>query len=168
MSGFKSSKGFTIVELLIVVVVIAILAAITIVSYNGITNQAHDATVQSDLRDSFQKASQFKIKHASNRYPNTGSEYNAEFTTTRSAYETGSNALIYCFNGTEAGLAGRSRSGNGFGYSSVKGAVSFESWPGDSNVQLCPALGIDTGSTGYGNNWFYANGEWATWYSPGR
>ena len=36
----KSQKGFTIVELLIVVVVIAILAAITIVSYNGITAQA--------------------------------------------------------------------------------------------------------------------------------
>lgn len=36
----RQSKGFTIVELLIVVVVIAILAAITIVSYRGITNRA--------------------------------------------------------------------------------------------------------------------------------
>lgn len=35
-----STRGFTIVELLIVVVVIAILAAITIVSYNGITSRA--------------------------------------------------------------------------------------------------------------------------------
>jgi prepilin-type N-terminal cleavage/methylation domain-containing protein len=33
-------QGFTIVELLIVVIVIAILAAITIVAYNGITNRA--------------------------------------------------------------------------------------------------------------------------------
>ncbi len=33
-------RGFTIVELLIVVVVIAILAAITIVGYNGIQNRA--------------------------------------------------------------------------------------------------------------------------------
>ena len=32
----KTSSGFTIVELLIVIVVIAILAAITIVAYNGI------------------------------------------------------------------------------------------------------------------------------------
>lgn len=38
-----SSSGFTIVELLIVVVVIAILAAITIVSYNGITANANDS-----------------------------------------------------------------------------------------------------------------------------
>lgn len=35
-----SRNGFTIVELLIVVVVIAILAAITIVAYNGVTAQA--------------------------------------------------------------------------------------------------------------------------------
>ena len=37
----NTKSGFTIVELLIVVVVIAILAAITIVSYNGITTRAN-------------------------------------------------------------------------------------------------------------------------------
>ena len=36
----STSSAFTIVELLIVVVVIAILAAITIISYNGISNRA--------------------------------------------------------------------------------------------------------------------------------
>lgn len=36
-------KGFTIVELLIVIVVVAILAGIVIVSYNGIQNRASDA-----------------------------------------------------------------------------------------------------------------------------
>jgi prepilin-type N-terminal cleavage/methylation domain-containing protein len=43
----KYTSGFTIVELLIVVVVIAILAAITIVSYNGITKRANESTMQS-------------------------------------------------------------------------------------------------------------------------
>lgn len=43
MSTQQKVTGFTIVELLIVVVVIAILAAITIVSYNGITARAADA-----------------------------------------------------------------------------------------------------------------------------
>ena len=40
-------SAFTIVELLIVIVVIAILAAITLVSYNGITQRARDSAVQS-------------------------------------------------------------------------------------------------------------------------
>lgn len=42
-----NNQGFTIVELLIVVVVIAILAAITIVSYNGITNRANASSSKS-------------------------------------------------------------------------------------------------------------------------
>lgn len=43
-------RGFTIVELLIVVVVIAILAAITIVAYNGITNRANDSATISTAK----------------------------------------------------------------------------------------------------------------------
>jgi len=48
------NRGFTIVELLIVVVVIAILAAITIVSYNGITQRAKDASVKNDAASASQ------------------------------------------------------------------------------------------------------------------
>jgi len=46
----EQQDGFTIVELLIVVVVIAILAAITIVSYNGIQNRAHVAATASNIK----------------------------------------------------------------------------------------------------------------------
>ena len=45
----KQKSGFTIVELLIVIVVIAILAAISIVSYNGIQQRARDSERQSDI-----------------------------------------------------------------------------------------------------------------------
>ena len=41
--------GFTIVELLIVIVVVAILAAISIVAYNGIQTRARDSMRQQDL-----------------------------------------------------------------------------------------------------------------------
>ena len=47
--------GFTIVELLIVVVVIAILAAVTIMSYNGITARAQQSKISEDLTN-LQKA----------------------------------------------------------------------------------------------------------------
>ena len=43
-------KGFTIVELLIVVVVIGILAAIVTVAYTGISKTAHVASITSELK----------------------------------------------------------------------------------------------------------------------
>ncbi len=44
-------SGFTIVELLIVIVIIGILAAISIVAYSNISNKATEATLQSDLNN---------------------------------------------------------------------------------------------------------------------
>lgn len=46
----KRNTGFTIVELLIVIVVIAILASITIVAFNGIQDRARTSKIQSDIR----------------------------------------------------------------------------------------------------------------------
>ena len=45
----KESRAFTIVELLVVIVVIGILAAITIVSYSGISSKAIAVSLTSDL-----------------------------------------------------------------------------------------------------------------------
>lgn len=45
----SNKNGFTIVELLIVIVVIGILAAITLVAYSGISSRANLASAQSDL-----------------------------------------------------------------------------------------------------------------------
>ena len=45
----KTTSGFTIIELLIVIVVIAILAAISVVAYTGIQQRARDSQRRSDL-----------------------------------------------------------------------------------------------------------------------
>ena len=48
--GHSKKKGFTIVELLIVVVVIGILASIVTVAYSGITQSARDSKRQADMK----------------------------------------------------------------------------------------------------------------------
>ena len=57
----KPLRGFTIVELLIVVVVIAILAAITIVAYNGIQARAKDSQADSALNQVKKALELYKI-----------------------------------------------------------------------------------------------------------
>ncbi len=67
----RKSVGFTIVELLIVVVVIAILAAITIVAYNGVTQRAKVSTLQSYLSSAGRLIETAKISSGTDQYPET-------------------------------------------------------------------------------------------------
>jgi prepilin-type N-terminal cleavage/methylation domain-containing protein len=57
----RSNTGFTIVELLIVIVVIGILAAITIVAYNGIQERARVSSVSSALSQAAKKLAVYQI-----------------------------------------------------------------------------------------------------------
>tara|TARA_B100001146_G_scaffold182058_2_gene164451 strand:- start:11 stop:550 length:540 start_codon:yes stop_codon:yes gene_type:complete len=59
----KKQSGFTIVELLIVIVVIAILAAITIVAYNGIQNQAKNQQTVSAVRSYYTALASYAVKN---------------------------------------------------------------------------------------------------------
>lgn len=61
-------RGFTIVELLIVVVVIAILATITIVAYNGIQQRAKSSAVAAAVASAGKKVSLYAVDNADS-YP---------------------------------------------------------------------------------------------------
>jgi len=63
-------RGFTIVELLIVIVVIAILAAITIVAYNGVQQRANVSATQGNVTILQKKMEAFNA--VTNAYPASG------------------------------------------------------------------------------------------------
>ena len=68
----KSNKtGFTIVELLVVIVVIGILAAITTISYNGITKRAAEVAIASDLEGAAKQLNIYKVENGTYPTANT-------------------------------------------------------------------------------------------------
>lgn len=79
MSGIsKKQTGFTIVELLIVIVVIGILAAITIVAYNGIQNRARDTQRRSDIAQIKKALQAYNVVHGGVVYVPSYGNYTAE------------------------------------------------------------------------------------------
>src|SRR5690349_8493132 len=93
-TGMIKQRGFTIVELLIVIVVIAILAAITIVAYNGIQQRARVSSVTSALSQAKKKLELYKIDNSG--YPasaslsaagvNDGSDVTYQYTASASTF----------------------------------------------------------------------------------
>lgn len=73
----QKESGFTIVELLIVIVVIGILAAITIVAFNGVQNRAREARLQSELGSVAKALELAKTGGSTDTYPTTLTGLNA-------------------------------------------------------------------------------------------
>ncbi|MBI3888990.1 prepilin-type N-terminal cleavage/methylation domain-containing protein [Candidatus Saccharibacteria bacterium] len=81
--NLSKQKGFTIVELLIVIVVIGILAAIVIVAYQGITQRAKATDYQTDAV-AISKVAEAINADTSNGYPQTLAAFSpAGFTTSK-------------------------------------------------------------------------------------
>ncbi len=86
--------GFTVVELLLVIVVIAILAAIVIVAYNGIQEKGKNAKRESDLSSLQKVIETYKIQNS--QYPQTTTQSPANWHSVD--VRTDSN----CFNGSKS------------------------------------------------------------------
>lgn len=156
------ARGFTIVELLIVIVVIGILAAITIVAFNGVQNRANDTAVQSDLRQFGSIMGQYKATNGT--YPTSlTADMGIKFS--KSAYgvdSQGYNAR-YCRNsGTdEFVMLSNSKSGKYFRYLSSSGKV--ETAAATSGWGVCNLVGLTEANPGYANNGFINTGVWSDW-----
>lgn len=119
-------QGFTIVELLIVIVVIGILAAITVVAFTGVQDRGHETALQSDLSNLAKKA---RAYHAlEGRYPTSPAFFSAssgvDIAVTKSAYDTSVYNLYYCADkgtGERFGIAARSKSRKTYTVSSTSG-----------------------------------------------
>lgn len=99
MKRWERQTGFTIVELLIVVVVIAILAAITIVAYTGVQARAQASSAQSDLRQFAQIMEIQKTQSSTDTYPSIlTSDMGIKFTKSIYGLDNQNKNVRFCYN----------------------------------------------------------------------
>jgi len=112
----SNQRGFTIVELLIVIVVISILTAITVVAYNGVQNRARTVAAQSAANNVQKKAEAYNAEEGS--YPLTstaltGADSSESYSLTGVTFTLGESApdspsdvkFIKCGSGSPASQA---------------------------------------------------------------
>ena len=140
-------RGFTIVELLIVIVVIGILAAVTLIVYNGISNKAKVSNVQAAISQTSRKITAYALTNQ-DVYPSTLDDAGITDTNDVSyqyVVDNGSNPRTFCIAATTQGT---SYSWNSTDQKSSEGKCSI------TNIVTNPSFKID------------ANG-WARNISPG-
>lgn len=158
----QKQTGFTIVELLIVIVVIGILAAITIVAYSGVQNRANDIAVQTDLRNFAGKIMEYQAINGT--YPDgggTNGPAGMTFKVSRGSYAVNMHNFIYCKDivSDKFVIAAASKSGKRFAYSSEKGLYDY-SYVWGGVVGVCQNEGYSSYGFSYG---YISTGTWYTW-----
>lgn len=161
----KTISGFTIVELLIVIVVIAILAAISVVAYTGIQNRAHDSIIEADIANIIKKMEIAKIDLG--HYPRSHADFPA-FKLSKGSYDViYSNAYyITDLNSDVYAIGIRSKTNKGYiiNTGTVASGVSIsandtaaainKTW---SSPDIFRFAGYDTATSNWNSNWGWTN-----------
>ena len=90
-------QGFTIVELLIVIVIIGILATISIVAYNNVNDKARELSAQSSAKQLFSKLAAYEVEKGT--FPSTLDDINIKdsgSTTYQYRVDNSSNPKTWC------------------------------------------------------------------------
>jgi prepilin-type N-terminal cleavage/methylation domain-containing protein len=167
----RKQTGFTIVELLIVIVVIAILATISIVAYNGIQGRANDSAVRADITNFVKKVHLYEADHGA--VPVAGSVAvgdasmlpGIKFSPSKSSYAVTEDNFYYCSGKKSSeptfAVVARSKSNTLFIYRPEEGLTSTTTgWP---YVQCTD--GFDAGTSGYSYGYNNASNKWWSWTS---
>lgn len=100
----RKQAGFTIVELLVVIVIIGILAAITIVAYNGIQNRARTSAAQSLAAQANKKVMAYQASEGS--YPGDLATAGVTDTTDlQYGVNNSSSPATYCLTATNGNVS---------------------------------------------------------------
>ena len=95
-----NSRGFTIVEILVVVVVIGILAGLVLVAYNGVQDRSRASIAQTDLNNAKKRLVIYQARNGT--YPTTYQQLiDAGMHFSKSVYEVnipGKGNMYYCYN----------------------------------------------------------------------
>ena len=152
MTKHTNSKGFTIVELLIVIVVIAILAAITIVAYNGIQNRAHTTANKTAAENLAKKIESYNA--IKNTYPaeSTAADFVSELNSVTDSSLQGSGITVVDKDGVEGGLPDGTVGLTRCAPASGSTTTGYVLWVWDSTVSPAEAVVVQAGGTGQINN----------------
>lgn len=166
----QRAYGFTIVELLIVIVVLAILAAISVVAYSGIQERASNSAVQSDLRNMAGKFQSHLITEGALPRGSSTTSVMPGFDkvpVTKNAYSEAAFNLYYCrgvVDGHERfAIAATSKSGQNYKYESSGGLSEFSGWFGGSGI-ICDSTNVPRSSADFSYSYAY-NPSGNVWYS---
>lgn len=139
------------------IVVIGILAAITIIAFNGVQNSAHNSAVQSDLNNGAKKLTEYRALHG--QYPLTRAEFRAAGL--KFSLDSHRHSVFCAWEEGEPNFALVSYSTGGERYyiSSSEGLRDYTgSFPSNSGV--CTAAG---GTAPTASAWLRGSGDWTSW-----